>query len=76
MHGEWNVEKKLESQLRKKQIKDKDVQSIKKKADAIQGKSSSSPFISYLYHYRGNFTKEIRFFFKNSSETKRFSKRI
>eukprot|EP00026_Physarum_polycephalum_P000999 Phypoly_transcript_01000.p1 GENE.Phypoly_transcript_01000~~Phypoly_transcript_01000.p1 ORF type:complete len:797 (+),score=119.30 Phypoly_transcript_01000:240-2630(+) len=36
MQGEWNVEKKLESQLRKKQIKEKDVASIKKKAEVIQ----------------------------------------
>jgi len=36
MRGEWSVEKKLEAQLRKKQIKEKDVASIKKKAELIQ----------------------------------------
>jgi hypothetical protein len=40
MLGEWNVEKKLESQLRKKQIKERDLASIKRKANTIQGSSS------------------------------------
>lgn len=43
MKGDWNVEKKLESQLRKKQIKERDVESIKRKATTIQGK-----FINFI----------------------------
>ena len=50
MRGQWNVEKKLETQLRKKQIKEKDVDSIKKKANTIQG-TISPKLLSYSFAY-------------------------